>query len=137
MIFITPDIHLGDHEIEFSAVQAQGPGGQHVNKTSSAIQLRFDVRNSSLPQDVKRRLLARADQRITKDGVIVIKAQDERSQLRNKEEAIQRLTLMIRLASKEPRKRIPTKPSKSSVQKRLDQKTQQSKVKKLRKSPIS
>lgn len=135
MIYITSDIRLGEHELDFSAVHASGPGGQHVNKTASAVQLRFDVVHSSLPREVKQRLLALHDQRISKDGVIVIKAQDERSQLRNKEEAVHRLRLMIRQAAKKPRKRIPTKPGKAAVQRRLDKKTQRGRVKQLRKSP--
>lgn len=133
MIFISSNIRLGDHEVEFQATHASGPGGQHVNKTSSAIQLRFDINASSLPREVKQRLLKQSDQRISKDGVILIKAQEVRSQLRNKEEAMERLKSMIRDALKVPRKRIPTKPGKASVQRRLDKKTHKGRVKQLRK----
>lgn len=133
MIFITPQLQLADHEIEFSAINASGPGGQHVNKTSSAIQLRFDIASSSLPRAIKQRLLARQDSRISKEGVLVIKSQEARSQLRNKEEAIERLKEIILAATVVPRKRIPTKPRKSAVKKRLDTKTQKGRTKQLRK----
>lgn len=132
MIFITSQISLGDHEVDISATTAQGPGGQHVNKTSSAIQLRFDIRNSSLPATVKQRLLKQADQRINKDGIVVIKAQDARSQLRNREEAIERLREMIVEATKIPKRRVPTRPKKSAVKKRLDTKTKRGQKKQLR-----
>ena len=133
MIYISPNIRLSENEVVFEAIRAAGPGGQHVNKTSSAIHLRFDIHASSLPWEVKRRLLATHDSRITKDGVIVIKAQEERSQTRNREEAVHRLVQMIRAALKVPKKRVPTKPKKSAVAKRLDQKTQQGRKKQLRK----
>jgi ribosome-associated protein len=134
MIYISPGIQLNDHEVEFQATHANGPGGQHVNKTSTAIQLRFEINRSSLPREVKQRLLKQHDQRISKDGIIVIKAQEKRSQHRNKEEAVHRLKAMIREALKVPRKRIPTRPGKASIQKRLDRKTKHSKLKKLRKT---
>ena len=137
MIYITPEIRLGDHEIEFSAIHASGPGGQHVNKTATAIQLRFDIGHSSLPREVKQRLQGMPDHRISKDGIVVIKAQDERSQLRNKEEALHRLKLLIRSATHVPRKRIPTKPGKAARERRLDRKTRHGLVKELRKKPIS
>ena len=133
MIYISHKIQLGNHEVQFHATHASGPGGQHVNKTSSAIQLKFDIQHSSLPREVKERLLKRHDHRISKDGVITIKAQEERSQLRNKEDAVHRLKLMIRDALKVPRRRIPTKPGKAAVQKRLDSKTRRGQVKQLRK----
>ena len=136
MIYISSNIQLNDHEVEFQATHASGPGGQHLNKTSSAIQLRFDIQSSSLPREVKQRLLKRHDHRISKEGVIIIKAQEERSQLRNKEEAVHRLKAMIRDALKVPRKRIPTKPGKASVQRRLDSKTKRGQVKQLRKPVI-
>ena len=136
MIFITPDIRLGDHEIEVSATTSQGPGGQHVNKTATAIQLRFDIAASSLPREIKQRLLARADQRLTNDGVIVIRAQDERSQLRNREAAIERLRNIIRAAAIVPRPRIATRPGRTSREKRMDQKSKRGLVKDLRKKPL-
>jgi ribosome-associated protein len=133
MIYISPDISLGDHEVEFTAVGAQGPGGQHVNKTSSAIHLRFDIKNSSLPPEIKQRLLRISDNRISKDGILIIKSQDVRSQLRNKEEAINRLQVLIQAAMHVPRKRVPTKPGKGSVRRRLDSKTKKGRDKQLRK----
>jgi ribosome-associated protein len=108
-----------ESEVEFSAVRAQGPGGQNVHKVSSAVHLRFDIRASSLPQDVKDRLLALSDQRITKDGVIVIKAQATRSQEQNRAEALTRLQELVAQASRVQRARRPTKPTYGSKQRRL------------------
>ena len=133
MIVISPTIHLADDEIAFEAIRSSGPGGQNVNKTSTAIHLRFDIPASSLPWEVKRRLLATLDTRISKEGVIVIKAQEERSQTRNREQAVLRLRQMIQAALVVPKKRVATKPKKSAVKKRLDSKTQRGKVKQLRK----
>ena len=133
MIYISPDIRLHDTEIEFEAIRSGGPGGQHVNKTSTAIHLRFDVNASSLPGEVKQRLLRSNDQRISKEGVIVINAQEARSQVRNREEAVERLKEMIQAALRVPKKRIPTKPGKGARQKRMDTKTQRGRVKNLRK----
>ncbi len=135
MIHITPNIQLDEKEVEYQATLAQGPGGQHVNKTATAIQLKFDIRASSLPREVKQRLLGMPDQRISKDGVITIKARDERSQLRNKEDALQRLILMIRSATHVPRKRIPTKPGKAAKARRMDTKTKRGLVKSFRQKP--
>jgi len=135
MIHITPNIQLDEKEVEYQATLAQGPGGQHVNKTATAIQLKFDIRASSLPREVKQRLLGMPDQRISKDGVITIKARDERSQLRNKEDALQRLILMIRSATHVPCKRIPTKPGKAAKARRMDTKTKRGLVKSFRQKP--
>ena len=134
MIYIAPNIRLSDHEMEFNATLAQGPGGQNVNKVNTAIQLRFDITTSSLPREVKQRLLRMADTRITKDGVLVIKAKEERSQLRNRDEALERLKAIIRQALVVPKKRIATRPKKSSVRKRLDSKTKRGLIKQQRKS---
>ena len=134
MIYIAPNIRLSDHEVEFNATLAQGPGGQNVNKVNTAIQLRFDITTSSLPREVKQRLLRMADTRITKDGVLVIKAKEERSQLRNRDEALERLKEIIRQALVVPKKRIATRPKKSSVRKRLDSKTKRGLIKQQRKS---
>jgi len=133
MITISPHIHLADDEIEFEAIRSSGPGGQNVNKTSTAIHLRFDIPASSLPRGVKQRLLATHDTRISKKGVIVIKAQEERSQTRNREQAILRLKQIIQEALKVPKRRVATKPKKSAVKKRLDTKTRRGQTKQLRK----
>jgi len=133
MITISPHIHLADDEIEFEAIRSSGPGGQNVNKTSTAIHLRFDIPASSLPREVKQHLLATHDTRISKEGVIVIKAQEERSQTRNREQAILRLKQIIQAALKVPKRRVATKPKKSAVKKRLDTKTRRGQTKQLRK----
>jgi ribosome-associated protein len=120
-------------EIEFSAVRARGPGGQNVNKTSSAVHLRFDIPRSSLPAFYKSRLLRLADRRITKDGVIVIKAGRHRSLDQNREEALERLRRLVRsVAATSPRRRS-TRPTKAAREKRMDQKTHRGRIKQLRK----
>lgn len=123
---------LPESEIELSAVRSSGPGGQHVNKVATAIHLRFDVHASSLPERIKQKLLERPDQRVTTDGVIVIKAQSSRSQEKNREEALARLDEMLKAAQRVRKKRKPTKPSKTAIKRRLDKKSRQGKVKKLR-----
>ena len=119
-------------EIELSAMRSQGSGGQKVNKTSSAIHLRFDIRASSLPEALKERLLNRQDQRITRDGVVVIKAQQHRSQEQNREAALERLRELIAAAAVVPRVRRATKPTRASQQRRLEGKTLRSRTKALR-----
>ncbi len=123
---LTPD------DVEFTALRAQGPGGQNVNKVSSAVQLRFDVGASRLPDWLKTRLLSMADRRLTQDGVIVIKAQTERSQERNKADALARLQALVDAASHVPAVRRATRPTRASQRRRLDAKSQRSGVKALR-----
>ena len=132
MLQISNKVTIPSRELDIRAVRAQGPGGQHVNKASTAIHLRFDIRASSLPDSYKQRLLAYRDHRITRDGVIVIKAQDSRSQDANREAALQRLRALIKKAMRPPKKRKATKPTKASQQRRLDRKKKHSAKKKLR-----
>ncbi len=129
MLHISNIVTIPAREIEISAIRAQGAGGQNVNKVSSAIHLRFDIRASSIPNSYKDRLLKLKDQRITKDGVIVIKAQQHRSQEMNKEEALRRLRELVKSVAASPKKRKPTKPTRSSQKKRLDSKTRRGDVK--------
>ena len=132
MLQITPDIVLQDDELEWQAIRAQGAGGQNVNKVSSALHLRFDIAASSLDDALKQRLLVLSDQRITGDGILVIKAQRFRTQEKNRVDAIERLRELIVSASHVPKKRRPTKPSKASQRKRMDSKTRRGATKRLR-----
>ncbi|GMQ84339.1 MAG: alternative ribosome rescue aminoacyl-tRNA hydrolase ArfB [Gammaproteobacteria bacterium] len=131
-IRISAQLSIPDNEVVISAVRSQGAGGQNVNKVSSAIHLRFDVRASSLPESCKQRLLSLRDQRLSKDGVIVIKAQQYRTREKNLEAAISRLREIIRQATTRVKKRRATKPTRSSQQKRLDRKNRHGRTKVLR-----
>lgn len=132
MIVISRGIVLPEKEVEIVPIRAQGAGGQNVNKVASAIHLRFDIHASSLPDEVKLRLVQLRDQRITRDGVVVIKAQEHRTQDMNRQEALQRLRRLILSVLKPPKRRIPTRPTAASRRRRLESKTHRSRLKRLR-----
>jgi ribosome-associated protein len=130
---ITSSISIGKDELEESFVRASGPGGQNVNKVASAVQLRFNVAASpSLPEGVRQRLLDSGDSRLTRDGVLVITAERHRSQAANREDALERLTEIIRKAAHVPRKRVATRPTLASKKRRLEAKTRRGNIKKTR-----
>jgi ribosome-associated protein len=133
MLTISHHVTIPDEEIEIHAVRAQGAGGQNVNKLATAIHLRFDIKASSLPEFYKQRLLKLSDRRISKDGVVIIKAQQYRSQEKNRIAALARLAELIRGVAHTPKRRIPTKVPRSAEQKRINTKTQRGKTKTLRK----
>lgn len=136
MLKISNSVTIQDWEIQLAPIRAQGSGGQNVNKVSSAIHLRFDVHHSTLPQFYKDRLLAMSDSRISKEGVVVIKAQTYRTQEQNREDALNRLAALIQSASHQQKKRISTKPTRASQRRRLDNKTKHA-VKKEHRKKVS
>ncbi|MBS1270469.1 MAG: Peptidyl-tRNA hydrolase ArfB [Gammaproteobacteria bacterium] len=129
---ISQRVRIPLSEIDIKGMRARGPGGQHVDKTATAVQLRFDIANSSLPESYKNRLLARRDRRISHEGVVVIKAQSSRSRKKNRETALERLRVLVQAAGRARKKRIPTKPSRRAKGKRVDEKTRRGRIKALR-----
>jgi len=133
MIEITPTIHIGDEEIELVFIRSTGPGGQNVNKVSSAVQLRFYVQGSaSIPPDVKQRLIKLAGRRLTSEGVLIIEARQYRLQERNRQAAYERLVRLIQKASAPPKPRYKTKPTRASTLRRLESKRKRGEIKRIR-----
>ena len=135
MLDIARSVAIPDDEVAFQAVRAQGPGGQHGDKAATAVQLRFSIRGSSLPEAWQERLLAASDHRITRDGEVVIKAQEHRSQDMNREAALARLRALIREHGEPPKRRRPTRPSRASQRRRMEEKKRHKHKKALRKNP--
>jgi ribosome-associated protein len=134
MIEITPALHIDERELQIDFMRASGPGGQNVNKVATAVQMRFDVRASSLPEEVKERLVHLAGKRLTSEGVLLIEAKRFRTQEQNREDAIQRFVELVRKATVKPKRRRKTKPSQASKEERLKEKKRKGEIKKLRQS---
>lgn len=135
MIEINEGITIDESELQFDFIRASGPGGQNVNKVSSGVQLRFDVRNSSsLPEEVRKRLMRQEHNRITQDGILIVEAKQHRTQEQNRQAAIERLVELVRKASKKPKIRKRTRPSKEANRKRLEAKRRRGRIKRLRRS---
>jgi ribosome-associated protein len=132
VLHIAPGLEIDEDELDWQPIRAQGSGGQNVNKVSSAMHLRFDVPASSLPEAVKQRMLASSDQRISREGVLVIKAQRFRTQEKNRADAIERLAELIVAATRVAKPRRPTRPTRASRERRMDSKARRGKVKRLR-----
>ena len=137
MIQVTPEISIRERELRLDFIRSSGPGGQNVNKVATAVQLRFDVfRSPSLPEDVRRRLVRIAGKKVSKEGVLLIDARRFRTQERNRQDAVDRLIQWVRRAAEKPKKRVKTKPTLSSRERRLEGKRQRSETKRLRKPLI-
>lgn len=135
MVEINQRVNIEENELEFSFIRADGPGGQNINKVSTAVQLRFDVMHStSLPEEVKPRLIKLAGNRVTHNGILIIVAKRYRSQDRNREDALERFRNLVRKAFEKPKKRVKTKPSKAAQEERLKEKKRKSEIKRLRRS---
>jgi ribosome-associated protein len=133
MIEITPSIQIGDEEIEFAFIHSPGPGGQNVNKVSSAVQLRFNLQDSpTVPQEVKQRLAKLAGRKLTSEGVLIIEARQYRSQERNRQAAIERLVRLVQQACQPPKPRHKTKPTRAAILRRLESKRKRGEIKRLR-----
>jgi ribosome-associated protein len=136
LIEITEDIAIREEELDFSFIRGSGPGGQHVNRAATAVQLRFDVLNSpSLPEGIRQRLVHLAGNRMTSEGTMIIEARGSRSQDRNRQEAVGRLVRLIRKAAQPPKRRRKTRPTRASQQRRLQEKRRRSEIKRRRRAP--